>query len=263
MNNTLELRVGMMPGKLVNVVVEKGITARECFKIAEIELSNHEIRLDGEKIDLDRNINEGRLLVGMKMVKGNMKTIKVGLMPGKLQQIEVNENTTAREVFEKAGIELANHEIRLDGEKIDLDTNVYNGNLCVGLKMIKGNSEVYVTDCTDEEVEMLLGVALPREINKNNVSTCGENFLEVNVDSELLVVDEDMFNSVYSLKTKEEVVEEVTCTKEVNTQNDKAMKVLDEELKSLEGAYSYYIEEAHKVQDKILFLTRLISEINA
>lgn len=71
MNNTLELRVGMMPGKLTTIIVEKGITARECFKIAEIELSNHEIRLDGEKIELDRTINEGRLLVGMKMVKGN------------------------------------------------------------------------------------------------------------------------------------------------------------------------------------------------
>ena len=51
-----------------------------------------------------------------------MKTIKCGLMPGRLQQIEVSENTTARELFEKAGIELANHEIRLDGEKIALDT---------------------------------------------------------------------------------------------------------------------------------------------
>ncbi len=71
MNNTLEIRVGLMPGKLVNVVVEKGITARECFEIAEIELSNHEIRLDGEKIDLDRTINEGRLLVGMRLIKGN------------------------------------------------------------------------------------------------------------------------------------------------------------------------------------------------
>lgn len=192
-----------------------------------------------------------------------MKTIKVGLMPGRLQQIEVNENTTAREVFEKAGIELANHEIRLDGEKIDLDTNVYNGSLCVGLKMIKGNSDVYVTDCTDEEVEMLLGVTLPREINKNNVSTCGENFLEVNVDSELLVVDEDMFNSVYSLKTKEEIVEEVTYTKEVNTQNDKAMEVLNNELEQLEKNYNFYLEKAHETQDKILFLTRLISEINA
>lgn len=258
----MKIKVGMMPGKLVEVVVEEGTTAREIFEVAGVELSNHEVRLDGEKIDLDRVINNGSLLVAMKLIKGNMKTIKCGLMPGRLQQIEVNENTTAREVFEKAGIELANHEIRLDGEKIDLDTNVYNGSLCVGLKMIKGNSDVYVTDCTDEEVEMLLGVALPREINKNNVSTCGENFLEVNVDSELLVVEEDMFNSVYSLKTKEEVVEEVTCTKEANTQNDKAMKVLDEELKSLEGAYNYYIEEAHKVQDKILFLQRLLSEIN-
>ena len=121
---------------------------------------------------------------------------------------------------------------------------------------------------------MLLGVALPREINKNNVSTCGENFLEVNVDSELLVVDKDMFNSVYNVRielnkalfgyeVKEEVVEEVTHTKEVNTQNDKTMKVLDEELKSLKEAYNYYIEEARKVQDKIIFLQRLISEINA
>ena len=191
-----------------------------------------------------------------------MKTIKCGLMPGRLQQIEVSENTTARELFEKAGIELANHEIRLDGEKIDLDTIIYNGSLCVGLKMIKGNSDVYVTDCTDEEVDMLLGVKLPKEINESNINTCGENFIQIEVGNELFVVDEDMFYSIYSLKTKEEVVEEVTCTKEANTQNDKTMKVLDEELKSLKEAYNYYIEEARKVQDKIIFLQRLISEIN-
>ncbi len=71
MNNALEIRVGLMPGKLVNVIVEKGITAREIFEIADVELSNHEIRLDGEKIDLDRTIHNGSLLVGMKMIKGN------------------------------------------------------------------------------------------------------------------------------------------------------------------------------------------------
>ena len=195
-----------------------------------------------------------------------MKTIKCGLMPGRLQQIEVSENTTARELFEKAGIELANHEIRLDGEKIDLDTTINNGGLLVAMKMIKGNSDVYVTDCTDEEVEMLLGVALPREINKNNVSTCGENFLEVNVDSELLVVDKDMFNSVYNVRielnkalfgyeVKEEVKEEVK-------KDNKAIKILNEELKSLEERYNYYIEEARKVQDKKIFLQRLLNEIN-
>ena len=196
-----------------------------------------------------------------------MKTIKCGLMPGRLQQIEVSENTTARELFEKAGIELANHEIRLDGEKIDLDTIIYNGSLCVGLKMIKGNSDVYVTDCTDEEVDMLLGVKLPKEINESNINTCGENFIQIEVGNELFVVDEDMFYSIYNVRTeldkalfgyevKEEVKEEVK-------KDNKAIKILNEELKSLEEAYNYYIEEAHKVQDKILFLQRLISEINA
>ena len=202
-----------------------------------------------------------------------MMKIKVGMMPGRLVEVVVEEGTTAREIFKVAEVELSNHEIRLDGEKIDLDKTINNGSLLVAMKMIKGNSDVYVTDCTDEEVDMLLGVKLPKEINESNINTCGENFIQIEVGNELFVVDEDMFYSVYNVRTeldkalfgyeiKEEVVEEVTHTKEVNTQNDKTMKVLDEELKSLKDAYNYYIEEARKVQDKIIFLQRLISEIN-
>ena len=262
----MKIKVGMMPGRLVEVVVEEGTTAREIFKVAEVELSNHEIRLDGEKIDLDKTINNGSLLVAMKMIKGNMPTIKVGMMPGRLEVVNYTEGETAQQIFNKTNIELSNHEIRLDGEKISLDTTINNGGLLVAMKMIKGNSDVYVTDCTDEEVEMLLGVALPREINKNNVSTCGENFLEVNVDSELLVVDKDMFNSLYNVRielnkalfgyeVKEEIKEEVK-------KDNKAIKILNEELKSLEERYNYYIEEARKVQDKKIFLQRLLNEIN-
>ena len=262
----MKIKVGMMPGRLVEVVVEEGTTAREIFKVAEVELSNHEIRLDGEKIDLDKTINNGSLLVAMKMIKGNMPTIKVGMMPGRLEVVNYTEGETAQQIFNKTNIELSNHEIRLDGEKISLDTTINNGGLLVAMKMIKGNSDVYVTDCTDEEVEMLLGVALPREINKNNVSTCGENFLEVNVDSELLVVDKDMFNSVYNVRielnkalfgyeVKEEIKEEVK-------KDNKAIKILNVELKSLEERYNYYIEEARKVQDKKIFLQRLLNEIN-
>ena len=192
-----------------------------------------------------------------------MKTIKCGLMPGRLQQIEVSENTTARELFEKAGIELANHEIRLDGEKIDLDTIIYNGSLCVGLKMIKGNSDVYVTDCTDEEVDMLLGVKLPKEINESNINTCGENFIQIEVGNELFVVEEDMFYSIYNVRTELDKALFNYEVKEEVKEDNKAIKILNEELKSLEERYNYYIEEARKVQDKKIFLQRLISEINA
>lgn len=193
-----------------------------------------------------------------------MKTIKCGLMPGRLQQIEVSENTTARELFEKAGIELANHEIRLDGEKIDLDTIIYNGSLCVGLKMIKGNSDVYVTDCTDEEVDMLLGVKLPKEINESNINTCGENFIQIEVGSESFVVEENMFYSIYNVRTElDKALFGYEVKEEVEPKDKKAMDVLNKELEELEESYSFYIEEANAISNKIMFLKRIISEINA
>lgn len=194
-----------------------------------------------------------------------MKTIKVGLMPGKLQQIEVNENTTAREVFEKAGIELSNHEVRLDGEKITLDTKVNNGNLLVAMKMIKGNAEFRKTDCTQEEVEILLGVKLPQEINTDSINMCGDNFLQIVVGNETLIVEEDMFLSVYNIVGGDETMDirEVREEVEVESKNNKAMDVLNKELEDLEKSYNFYIEEAHAISNKIMFLKRIISEINA
>lgn len=263
----MKIKVGMMPGKLVEVVVEQGSTARKIFEVAGVELSNHEIRLDGEKIDLDRTINNGNLLVAMKMIKGNMPSIKVGMMPGKLEVVEYTEGESAYEIFERANIGLSNHEVRLDGEKITLDTKVNNGNLLVAMKMIKGNATFRKTDCTQEEVEMLLGVKLPQVINTDSINMCGEYFLQIEVGNETLIVEEDMFltvyNDVFDDEEVKEIVEEVTEIKEIQSQGDKALDVLNRELKELDKTYNYHIEEAHELHNKMLFLQRLIAEITA
>ena len=259
----MKIKVGMMPGKLVEVVVEQGSTAREIFEVAGVELSNHEIRLDGEKIDLDRTINNGNLLVAMKMIKGNMSNIKVGMMPGKLEVVEYTEGETAYEIFERANIGLSNHEVRLDGEKIALDTKVNNGNLLVAMKMIKGNAEFRKTDCTQEEVEILLGVKLPQVINTDSINMCGDNFLQIVVGNETLIVEEDMFLSVYNIVGGDEMVDIKEVKIEVEPKDKKAMDVLNKELEELEKSYNFYIEEAHAISNKIMFLKRIISEINA
>ena len=261
----LKIKVGMMPGKLVEVVVEQGSTAREIFEVAGVELSNHEVRLDGEKIDLDRTINNGNLLVAMKMIKGNMPSIKVGMMPGKLEVVEYTEGESAYEIFERANIGVSNHEVRLDGEKIALDTKVNNGNLLVAMKMIKGNAEFRKTNCTQEEVEILLGVKLPQEINTDSINMCGDNFLQIEVGNETLIVEEDMFLSVYNIVSGDETVDirEVREEVEVESKDSKAMDVLNKELEELESTYNFYIEEAHAISNKIMFLKRIISEINA
>lgn len=265
----LKIKVGMMPGKLVEVVVEEGTTAREIFDIAGVELSNHEIRLDGEKIDLDRTINNGNLLVAMKMIKGNMPSIKVGMMPGRLEVVEYTEGESAYEIFERANIGVSNHEVRLDGEKVALDTRINNGNLLVAMKMIKGNASFRKTDCTQEEVAILLGVELPQVINTDSINMCGDNFLQIEVGNETLVVEEDMFLSVYNEVVDEfngehivdirEIREEI----EVESKDSKAMDVLNKELEDLEKSYSFYMEEARAINNKIMFLQRLIAEINA
>ena len=208
------LKVGQMPGKLVEVAIQEGMTAREIFNLAEVEISNHEIRLDGEKISLDTRIENGSLLVGMRQIKGNnnTRTIKLGLMPGKLVEVTYQEGQRAIELFGLAGIELANHEIRLDGNKINIDDRIEGGNLLVGLKQIKGNVEAYVSEYSTKEIEFLTGCVMPTVIDKNQVTEITSDMVMI-LD---FVLDKEVFDSVYELKEIEEtVVEEVVEANEV------------------------------------------------
>lgn len=217
------LKVGQMPGKLVEVAIQEGMTAREIFNLAEVEISNHEIRLDGEKISLDTTINGGNLLVAMKMIKGNASVIKVGQMPGKLVEVTYQEGQRAIELFGLAGVELANHEIRLDGNKISADDRIEGGNLLVAMKMIKGNSsavttssEVYVTDLTLNEIEMMLNVELPTRINKADVVDYG-----ICVDVFDNAIDRDLFYSIYTLiDEQQEFMQECELFQTVNTKEE-------------------------------------------
>ena len=166
----MNIKVGVMPGRLVEVAVEEGTSAREIFEIAGVEVNNHEIRLDGAKINIDDTVEEGKLLVAMKMIKGNMPSIKVGVMPGRLEIVEYTKGEQAINIFDRAGVELSNHEIRLDGNKISLTDEINEGNLLVAMKMIKGNARVFSSSCTDEEIEILLEQALPQQIKVSDVT---------------------------------------------------------------------------------------------
>ena len=238
----LNLKVGVMPGKLVEVVVEEGTSAREVFSVAGVEIANHEIRLDGNKIDLDTKVNSGNLLVAMKMIKGNMPSIKVGLMPGKLTTVEFNQGDSARQIFDLAGIEISNHEIRLDGNKIDIDTSINNGGLLVGMKQIKGNAE-YVSDCSEEEIEILLENKLPKVIDKNNVGFVFD-MVKVSTDTDTYLLDKDVFYSVYTLHDEPEEEEGAWELKDVYEEEKQ------EEDNAIEHVCKCF-EERKRVIDKI------------
>lgn len=263
----MNLKVGVMPGRLVEVAVEEGTSAREIFKIAEVEVSNHEVRLDGNKIDIDDKVNRGNLLVAMKMIKGNAKTIKVGVMPGKLQTIEIQEGDNAKALFERAGIEVSNHEIRLDGSKIDINDNITGGGLLVAMKQIKGNAEVmYVAKgLTSSEVSTLFDIdeEIPTTLNINEVEI-HDNVVIIGNGTTIpyITVELDMFNSVYIPKeltttTTETPVLQVSASDESKPQEkctcekvDELKADLEKDLKELRNMINYYKELAQKYEAK-------------
>ena len=135
----LNIKVGVMPGKLVEVVAEEGTKVKEIFALAEINTEGYELRLDGEKVKEYDEVQSGNLLVAMKKIKGNNSTLKVGVMPGKLTEIAIQPETTAFEAFDIAEIDVTGYELRLDGEKIDGDCTVNGGSLLIAMRRIKGN----------------------------------------------------------------------------------------------------------------------------
>lgn len=260
----ITLKVGQMPGQLRDVVANEGMTAREILALAGLEASNHEIRLDGDKISLDTTIHGGRLLVMMKMIKGNMPTIKVGQMPGMLRDVEYTEGETASQIFDRAGVSISGSEVRIDGDKITPDTQITNGRLLVAMKMIKGNAEVWVAkDMQETDIKILLGAQLPVKIYKSEVSDIGDNMLLV-MDC---IVEADMFNSVYTLEEEVETpvtinmnevvdgafvmpVEETHECKCVDTKN-KVIKIVKERLVSLESMLRYDEKKLRQAQVEV------------
>ena len=135
----LNIKVGVMPGKLTEVIAEEGTKVRDIFTLAEIDIEGYELRLDGEKVKESDEVQSGNLLLAMRKIKGNSSTLKVGVMPGKLTEITLLPNTTAFEAFDIAEIDVTGYEIRLDGEKIDGETVVNEGSLLIAMRKIKGN----------------------------------------------------------------------------------------------------------------------------
>ena len=135
----LNIKVGVMPGKLTEVIAEEGTKVRDIFTLAEIDIEGYELRLDGEKVKESDEVQSGNLLVAMKKIKGNSSVLKVGVMPGKLTEIVLGYETTAFEAFDIAELDVTGYELRLDGEKIDGDCVVNGGDLLLGMKRIKGN----------------------------------------------------------------------------------------------------------------------------
>ena len=65
------VRVGMMPGKINEFVVEDNTTIEKMLQLAELNPTGYDVKIDGNKVeDLTATIDDANLILLVKQVKG-------------------------------------------------------------------------------------------------------------------------------------------------------------------------------------------------
>lgn len=66
------LRVGKMPGRITEVVVEVGTSIKDVLELVELDATGFEIKVDGNTATLDTKVTEDtNLVILAQLVKGN------------------------------------------------------------------------------------------------------------------------------------------------------------------------------------------------
>jgi galactitol-specific phosphotransferase system IIB component len=137
------VKVGVMPGRINEFVVDSSATVASVLQLAELDATGYEVKADGTKVtDFNQPIGSTNLILLTKQVKGNAeKTVKVGVMPGRINEFVVDSSTSISDVLALAELDASGYEVKADGTKVtDFSQPVGATNLILLTKQVKGNN---------------------------------------------------------------------------------------------------------------------------
>ena len=143
--NAIVIKVGIIPGAVTEFALEDDCTVGQALELANIASTGYDFRVDGELVTMDDILDESdSMLIGAKRIKGNASTVvlKVGVIPGAVNEFAVEEGTTIEAVLALANLSSNGYDVRLDGELVSLEDVVEEDSAMVILaKQIKGNAK--------------------------------------------------------------------------------------------------------------------------
>lgn len=73
----------------------------------------------------------------------NATTVRIGAMPGTIQEFAVEVGTPVSSLIEMAGLEASGYDVKVDGQKVDANSAVVaeSTNLVLLVKQVKGNAD--------------------------------------------------------------------------------------------------------------------------
>jgi len=139
MSMSMLVKVGKMPGRVGEYALPEGATVREALVTAELDSQGYEIKVNGAPATLDTVLNNGDNVLLVQLVKGNMPIVKVGKMPGRVEEYAVNEGATVAEALELAELDSTGYEIKVNGAPANSSTVLREGDNVLLVQIVKGN----------------------------------------------------------------------------------------------------------------------------
>lgn len=139
------VKVGKMPGRIEEFAVNVGDKVTDVIAQAGLDATGHDIKVDGTTItdgnavvDADTN-----LILLVQQVKGNsVKTVKVGKMPGRIEEFATEVGSPIASLIEQAGLDASGHDIKVDGVTVSDPSSEFvseSTNLVLLVQQVKGN----------------------------------------------------------------------------------------------------------------------------
>lgn len=69
--STAEVRVGRLPGKIENIVLNGGRKVKDALEGAELSSNGHEIRVNGVEATLETDLSQGDTVLLVRKIRGN------------------------------------------------------------------------------------------------------------------------------------------------------------------------------------------------
>lgn len=136
----LSIKLGTMPGKIDEYAVERGTKVGNALEVAGLNSEGYQIKVNGRESTEDTILDDGDLVLLVKQIKGNSEiTVKLGTMPGKIEQYAVDGDTTIGQALEIAGLSSEGYQIKVNGNIASESDTMFDGDLVLLVKQIKGN----------------------------------------------------------------------------------------------------------------------------
>lgn len=154
-SDVLSINIGV-PGNMKSVnIAATDNTVAAALSAAEVDATGYEIRVGGQKAALDTKLVSGQTVLLLRPVAGNFQdkplpepakrsTINIGV-PGKMRTVELEGDVavTVADALKASEIDHSGYEIRVGGQKADLDTKLTSGQTVLLLRPVAGNSSSY------------------------------------------------------------------------------------------------------------------------